>query len=224
MTETKLDVDSSPLPKADDWAAEAEVIARVRSGDRLAFTQLMRRHNQRVFRVVRSVLRDPAEAEDAVQDTWLAAFKQLAGFEQRAAFSTWLTRIAIRCAIAHGVKRGANESLDASEWLEPHSDEGPGDDMQRKEMAGVLEQAIDQLPAGYRLVITLRHLERLSTRETATALGVSEENVRVRLHRAHHALRKQVLKRLDNVADDVFSFGGARCDRTISAVLQKLQQ
>lgn len=201
---------------------DAQVIARVRDGDLALFEVLMRRYNQRAFRVVRSIVSSDAEAEDVTQEAWLAAYRHLHQFEGRAAFSTWLTRIAIRRAMAHTRRGRGMQSLD--ELDVPLEQDGPAPDheVQRQQLGRFLEHAIDELPPGYRLVIMLRDVEQMPTAEAAEAAGVTEQNLRVRLHRARAALRRLILDELDDAESEVFAFAGARCDRMVASVLARV--
>ncbi|MFW5920482.1 MAG: RNA polymerase sigma factor, partial [Polyangiales bacterium] len=201
---------------------DGQVIERVRGGDLALFEVLMRRYNQRTFRVVRSIVSSDAEAEDVTQEAWIAAYRHLHQFEGRAAFSTWLTRIAIRRAMAHTRRGKDTQSLD--DLGAPLEEEGPAPDHEahRQQLGRVLEHAIDELPPGYRLVIILRDVEQLPTAEAAEAAGVTEQNLRVRLHRARAALKRILLQELDDAEGDVFSFAGERCDRMVVAVLTRI--
>jgi len=221
MTTTSSHADTTrpPAHLADD-----AVVERVLAGDLEAFAVLMRRHNRRVFRAVRGIVKDDAEAEDVAQEAWIGAYRALASFEGRAAFSTWLTRIAIRRALSH-VRRGRpTRSLDDLDHLAPE-DDGPGPewDAHRREMARVLEAAIDSLPPSYRVVVMLRDVEHMSTADAADALEVSEENLRVRLHRARAALRERLVDELGLAAVEAFGFDGERCDRMVEGVLRALR-
>jgi RNA polymerase sigma-70 factor (ECF subfamily) len=206
-------------------ASDDEVIARVRAGELDWFVVLMRRHNRRIYRVVRSILREDAEAEDAAQDAWVAAYAHLAEFEGRAAFASWLTRIAIRCAVATAARKRVQSPLSNVHTPEAESEAPlPDQNLDRLKLAHALERAIDRLPASQRVVIMLRDIEHLSTSEAATALGVTEESVRVRLHRARSSLRKHVLAELGHSSDIVFPFAGERCDRIVATVVRKLER
>lgn len=211
---------SSPAPtRTSDWSDD-EVVGRVLAGDVELFAVLMRRHNRRVFRAVRGIVKGDAEAEDVAQEAWIAAYRALSSFESRAAFSTWLTRIAIRRALTRVSRARPLRSLDELDHLAPE-DEDPGPEWtaHRREMARVLEAAIDSLPPSYRVVIMLRDVEHMSTAEAAQALGVSEENLRVRLHRARGVLRERLVDELGLAAVEAFGFDGERCDRMVDAVL-----
>ena len=192
-TKTVPSLDSSH----PSWVVENEALECHLEEASDPFELLMRRHHHRMLQVTRRILRDEAEAEDAVQDAWLAAFTHLRDFEGRALLSTWLTRIATRSAIARAGKQRTLQSLHEFECVEVESETaGPGDDIDRKELAHLLEVAVDSLPVSYRLVVKLRDFKRLSTTETAMVLDISEENIRVRLHRARAALKKCIVDEL----------------------------
>jgi RNA polymerase sigma-70 factor (ECF subfamily) len=211
------------VPASSTPAPDREVIARVRAGEVQAFEILMRRYNRLVFRTVRSIARSDAEAEDVAQDAWIAAYQHLAQFEGKAAFSTWVTRIAIRMAAARTRQQLRFTALDGNEEVNVEAEgDDPADALSRRELAGLLERALDALPIEYRVVLVLRDVEQRSTQETAEALGLSEENVRVRLHRSRAALRTLVKGELDGNLREVFAFDGQRCDRMVQGVLAAL--
>ncbi len=202
---------------------DEEVVRRVRAGEPALFELLMRRYNQRVYRAVRSLLRDEREAEDAVQQAWLAAYAHLDQFAGAAAFSTWLTRIAINEALARARQRGRLDlvadvpeegAADMPNALDPEKRTAD------RELGRFLEEAIDRLPDIYRTVFVLRELEGLSTSEAASCLGVSEDVAKVRLHRARLALRDALFERVGAASASAFGFLGARCDRMVAAVLE----
>ncbi len=162
--------------------SDGEVVRRVRAGDTALFEVLMRRHNQRVYRAVRSILRDEREVEDAMQQAWLAAYAHLDQFEGASAFSTWLTRIALNEGLARLRQRAKLTPLDDVPEQEiqamrtaPIDPEGRAAD---RELARMLEQAVDALPELYRSVFVLREIEGLSTADAAESMGVSEEVVK----------------------------------------------
>ena len=204
-------------------ATDEDVVRRVLAGDVGSFEILMRRHNQRVYRAVRAVLRrDSADVEDAMQQTYLQAYRALAGFEGASSFATWLTRIALNVA-AGMVRRqriaGLELSAEVDEMTRGTRDEGPEHGASRREAAGLLERAVGRLGDDHRLVFMLREVEQLSTAETADALEVSEENVKVRLHRARLALRELLAEEVGEAAPQAFAFLAPRCDRVVRAVL-----
>jgi RNA polymerase sigma-70 factor (ECF subfamily) len=205
--------------------SDEDVVARVASGDADLFEVIMRRYNQRLFRITRSILGQDNEAEDAVQEAYLSAYAHLDQFGGQAQFSTWLTRIAINEALARRRRRvrnpdlNLNEDDDAMESMSPRS---PEDEAGRREMRRMLEAAIDELPAIYRIVFVMRELEQMSTAETASALAIAEEATKVRLHRAKGLLREAMSARMQASFTDAFPFLGRRCDRIVTAVIQAL--
>ena len=201
---------------------DAEVVRRVLAGEAALFEVLMRRYNQRVYRAMRSLLRDEREVEDAMQQAWLSAYSHLGQFEGAAAFSTWLTRIALNEALARVRQRSRLTPLERV----PEEDDGmrsPREDPERRaadrELAVMVEEAVDGLPVHYRSVFMLREIEGMSTSEAAAVLGVSEDVVKVRLHRARVALRDALYARAGAAAPESFTFLGRRCDRMVAAVL-----
>jgi len=203
------------------------LVQRARARDGAAFELLMRRHNQRVYRVVRSLLRDADEIEDVIQQAYLQAFLHLDQFGGNARWSTWVCRIAINEALARIRQRGRFVSIDAaSEEAMAAFSKGPGDDRERKaagrEFGGMVEQAIDGLPDIYRSVLILREVEGMTTEETATVLGVEVDVVKTRLHRARASLRAAIENRVGEQMQNAFTFGNERCDRVVAAVLAKL--
>jgi RNA polymerase sigma-70 factor (ECF subfamily) len=210
---------------AQSWTDE-EIIERVRGGEIALYELLVRRYNQRVYRAVRAILRDDAEAEDVMQDAHFAAFRHLDEFEGRAAFSTWLTKIAVHEALARLKKLKRFEPQD---FTEDESLIGTKEDLMSPESATataetrvLLESAILSLPIPYRSVLVMRDVEEMSTMETATALELTEEAVKVRLHRAHAMLRKELYSRVGANSTSAFQFGATRCDRVTDVVMSRI--
>lgn len=204
------------LAEADDAALVQAVLA----GQSELFAVLMRRHNPRVFRIARGITRDDADAQDAVQGAFVAAYRGLAGFRAEARFSTWLSRIVVREAQARAIqrKREAARSSDADTDLLVSSSLSPEAHIQWARLRGVLETLVDGLPAQQRVVFMMRDVQELSTGETAEALEISEEAVRVRLFRARQMLRQEIEASLDVPVTELFRFDGARCDRIVAGV------
>src|SRR6516162_5817674 len=212
--------------------SDEEVVARVLAGDLPLFEVLMRRHNQRLYRTARAIVRDDAEAEDVMQETYVRAYAALGQFEGRAQWATWLTRIAVNEALARVRARGRFVSKEASEVMEddvmtkeppvPPRAEGPEAAASARELGALVEHAIDDLPDTYRAVFVLREVQELSTAETAACLEVSEELVKVRLHRARAELRRLMDARLGAATREVFDFHASRCDRVVAAVLERI--
>jgi RNA polymerase sigma-70 factor (ECF subfamily) len=187
----------------------------------------MRSNNRRLFRAARAVVGNDADAEDAVQAAYLAAFLGIAAFAGRSSLATWLTRIVINEALARRRMRLRDRNFDSVHELadEIHDRAStPEDAASVQELTRLTESAIDALPATYRLVLILRHVEGLSSEEAAASLGVSEQAVRVRLHRARAMLRAQ-LNDADRAATDTkpFGFAGERCNRMVERVLAELR-
>jgi RNA polymerase sigma-70 factor (ECF subfamily) len=196
---------------------DTEIVRRVRGGDHALFEVLMRRHNQRVYRVARAVLKNESEVEDVMQQAYISAFTHLHQFEERAQFSTWLTRIALHEAF--GRRRKARP--DNEELMDTHA--SPVADPERQayasELNRVLEAAVDALPDTYRTVFMLREIEGLSTSETGAGLGLGDEAVKTRLHRARAMVRRTVTERIGATSPAAFEFHAVRCDRVVAAVM-----
>ena len=215
---------------------DPELAQRISGGDKQAFELLMRRHNQILYRTARSILRDDAEAEDAVQEAYLLAYRGMSGFRGDAKLSTWLVRIVVNEAIARRRKRrrGAEiiqlsgETQEDSEAAEGNMNETlpeqPEGAAQRAQTRRLLESKIDELPDAFRTVFVLRALEDLSVEESAVALGIPEATVRSRFFRARGLLREALSKEIDLAYSDAFAFAGARCDRIVAGVVAKLEE
>jgi RNA polymerase sigma-70 factor (ECF subfamily) len=205
-------------PRLDPQDTDAEIVARVVAGDRQAFSTLVRRHNQRLYRACRAVLRDDQDAEDAVQAAWIKAFRHLASFRGDAAFTTWITRIAVNEA-SDRTKTRQHLPLTAVADVAQPSEQSPESATSDAELGRLFERRLDELPDGMRSVLLLRDVLELDTAETATCLKISEEAVRVRLHRARHALADLVDVGLANA----WRFDGERCDRIVRGVLAAIE-
>ena len=215
--------------------SDAELAQRVAARDRDAFAVLMRRHNQTLYRTARSILKNDAEAEDAVQDAYLRAYRAIGEFRGDAKLSTWLVRIVANEAIGRlrRLRRGAEViQLDgefesdiegAEESMHVKAPDRPEGAALRAETRHLLETKIDGLPDAFRAVFVLLALEELSVEETAAALEIPEATVRSRFFRARGLLREALSKEIDLAYGDAFSFDGARCDRIVAAVLAKLE-
>jgi RNA polymerase sigma-70 factor, ECF subfamily len=221
-----------PAPPASALP-DADIVRRVRAGDHALFEVLMRRHNQRVYRVARAVVKDDADVEDVMQQAYINAFTHLGQFEERARFSTWLTRIVLHEAFSRNrkVQRSAELGAAGSRMDEDGGDvmdrlESPGADPERQayaqELTRVLEAAVDTLPETYRMVFMLRDIEGLSTSETGEGLGLGAEAVKTRLHRARAMIRRAVTAQIGEVAPGTFQFHAPRCDRVVLAVLARI--
>jgi len=215
---------------------DLELAQRIASGDKGAFELLMRRHNQILYRTARSILKDDAEAEDAVQEAWLLAYRAIGNFRGDAKLSTWLVRIAVNEAISRGRKRSrgaeviqlSGETQEDGGAVEENVNrtlpEQPEHAARRAQTRKLLEAKIDELPDAFRTVFVLRALEELSVEESAVALGIPDATVRSRFFRARGLLREALSKEIDLAHGDAFAFAGARCDRIVAGVLAKLEE
>ncbi len=224
-----MPIPQSLAPAAVAQLTDAELVERLRGGEPHLFELLMRRHNQRLYRTARAVVHDDAEAEDVVQEAWVKAFAALASFAGRASLSTWLIKITLHEAFARQRRRRRFMPLDGEGPMDQEHGVSAAPAMQSpenragaSELRAMLTGAIDALPEPQRLVFVLREVESLSTQETSEALGISAENVKVRLHRARTALRSEIERRVGGEVRSLYGFAGARCDRIVAAVLARL--
>jgi len=216
-----MSIEAAPLPERTGPTDE-EIVGRVLAGETAPFEALMRRYNQRVYRVVLSIVGNAGEAEDVTQDAWVRAFEHLDQFAGRARFSTWLTRIAVHEALARLRRLGRHVPIEDSMETLRSPAAGPEQRTADHELGHVIEAAFAVLPQVYRSVFMLREVEGLSTVETAACLDLNEETVKTRLHRARALLRNQITARIGMSARDAFQFAGARCDRIVEAVMARI--
>jgi RNA polymerase sigma-70 factor, ECF subfamily len=209
-------------------AAEPDeaLVRRVRAGETACFEALMRRHNERVYRTVRAVLGDDADVEDVMQQAYVSAYQHLGGFEGRARFSTWLTRIALNEAYARLRRRRRVEPApwDNDQAAKEPEATGPTPEQlaARIEMQGLLERAVDSLSLSNRTVFVLRSVQGLTTAETADCLKISEEAVKTRLHRANEALRQWLAAQIGDTLRNAFPFYRPRCDAVVARVMARV--
>jgi len=204
-------------------------IDRLIAGDRAAFEALMRRHNRRLYRLARATLRDGAEAEDALQEAYLQAFRSISQFRGDAALSTWLSRLVLNECFGRLRRRDRRENVipmvsannEATQSCVDES-ESPDAAMARAQVRSLLERRVDELPDSFRTVFVMRSVEDLSVAETALLLGIPEETVRSRHFRAKSLLRAALEAELGRAEGDLFAFGGEHCDRVVAAVLGRL--
>lgn len=214
--------------------ADAELVRRAAQGDDAAFEAVMRRHNRLLFRTARSVLKDDADAEDALQEAYVRAWRALASFRADARLSTWLVRIVVNEALGRLRQRAANV-VELSTAVQPDADEPPPEPSMpdnpdsrpdrmamRADARRLIEARIDTLPDVFRTVFVMRAVEELSVEEVALALQLPEATVRTRYFRARSLLREGLSQDLDLATSDAFSFDGARCDRVVAGVLTRL--
>lgn len=208
--------------------SDEEIVERVLAGDSVLFEIIMRRYNQLLYRVARSILRNDTEAEDVMQDAYVRAYEHLSQFAGRSQFKTWLTRIAIHEALARVRREKRFEA--------PGADQEEGDGMEQfasaqrsperqvadVELRNLLEQSILELPEAYRSVYMLRDVEQMSINDVSKTLDLSENTVKVRLHRARRALRKMIMSRTGEQVLSAFAFEAPRCDRVVARVFERI--
>lgn len=213
--------------------SDTELSGRIASGDTKAFERLMRRHNRMLFRTARAILRDDAEAEDAVQEAYLRAYRSFGSFRGDAKLSTWLVRIVANEALGRRRKDlrrakivpmfGADmQEYEVKAEIGVRDQDQPDGLAERSELRRLLEEKIDDLPDAFRAVFVLRALEELSVEETAEGLGIPPATVRTRFFRARSQLREALSLEVDLAIDDAFAFAGERCDRIVARVLARL--
>jgi len=218
-----------------DAGDDAALVARIVGGDRSAFEQLMRQHNTALFRAARAIVRDHADAEDVLQEAYLAAYRHLPEFRGDARLSTWLTRIVINQALGRLRARRRDNVvalLDdgppaGAETMERAMDEDPNASPEggaiRAELRRLLESKIDALPLAFRTAFILREVEEMTIEEAAECLAIPAATVRTRVFRARAMLRESLAEEMDMATSGVFAFAGARCDRIVAGVLQRLK-
>jgi RNA polymerase sigma-70 factor (ECF subfamily) len=214
---------------------DAGLVARIVGGDLTAFQQLMRLHNTALFRAARAIVRDDADAEDVLQEAYISAYRHLPEFRGDARLSTWLTRIVINAALGRLRARrrdnvvallddrppGSAEPREQAMDEDPHA--APEASAMRAELRRLLEKKIDALPLAFRTAFILREVEEMTIEEAAECLGVPAATVRTRVFRARAMLRESLAEEMDMATADVFAFAGARCDRIVARVLERLQ-
>ena len=211
---------------------DLSIAHRIVAGDRSAFALLMRRHNRRLYRLARAVLGDPAEAEDALQDAYLLAYRTLSQFRGEAALKTWLSRLVLNECLGR-VRRSTRRqnvvpivSFDAETQADnavAETFERPDATVARAQMRMLLEQKVDELPESFRAIFILRSVEEMSVEETAACLAIPEATVRSRHFRAKSLLRESLAQEIDLAERDLFEFGGQHCDGLVARVLSKLE-
>ncbi len=215
--------------------SEAELVALARDRSEAAYAEIIRRHNRRLFRIARSILKNDAEAEDAVQDAYVQVFRHLERLRDEASLSGWLARIAVTEALGRLRRRrptvtldevdGAMEDQDSNMTADPLAGLRPQDpeaSAARREVRAVLEQAVDRLPTHFRMVFVACAVEQMSIEEAAACLGLPANTVKTRFHRAKRRLRQELGAELAATLADTFPFGGVHCERMTARVLARL--
>ncbi len=231
-----MPIQPTPFATAPKPAAaidDTELVQRIAAHDQAAFEILMRRHNGKLFRVARAILKDDAEAEDALQDAYLDAYRHIDDFRGGARLTTWLTRIVInqalmrlrkhkrdRVVVPFGNGRATEPDQAEADVADERSESPPGATL-RAEIRRALERRIDELPIAFRTVFVMREVEDMTVAEIAECLSIPAATVRTRLFRARALLREALARDMDMATVDVFSFAGERCDRIVAGVLAR---
>ncbi len=215
----------------DEWIdtmSDEEVVARVLAGEKELYEVIMRRYNQRLFRISRAYVHDGDEAEEIVEQAYVNAYEHLPSFAGRSRFSTWLTRIVIHEALRRQREKQRSVSLEASSEAQEIADttmrtsdtENPAETVMNNELRSILERTIDELPPNYRSVFVMREIEEMSIAETSESLGITQANVKVRLNRAKEMLRQSIGSVYHEA--EVYHFDLVRCDRIVAHVLARI--
>jgi RNA polymerase sigma-70 factor, ECF subfamily len=224
---------SAPIPAVT--VSDAELVPRIARADHGAFETLMRRHNGKLFRVARAILKEDGEAEDALQDAYLEAYRHIGEYRGEAQVGTWLTRIVVNQSLMRLRKRkrdhvvvpfgdpNADPPGNAEADVPDEKGESPTSATLRSEIRHILERRIDELPDAFRTVFVMRDVEDMTVHETAECLSIPAATVRTRLFRARALLREALARDIDAGTVDVFGFAGERCDRIVAGVLAKVR-
>lgn len=224
---------SKSVPQSYADLSDPDLLGLIASGDHAAFERLMRKHNGKLFRIARAILKDDSDAEDALQDAYMDAYRNLGSFRGDSEVGTWLARIVINQSLMRVRKerrrsvivpfRGsaANSAGKLESDVADDRAESPSAGALRSEIRRMLERRIDELPLSFRTVFVMREVEDMSVRETAECLNITSATVRTRLFRARALLRDALARDLDGATVEVFGFAGARCDRIVAAVLDR---
>jgi RNA polymerase sigma-70 factor (ECF subfamily) len=204
-------------PHEDD----ATIVSRILAGEHSLFERLVRRYNQRFYRAARAQIANDATAEDVLQQAWMSIYRALNQWSGRGSFSSWALTIVIHMCLKQRGIMNYTEEADPDETSSALP--GPEEETHRHQLREVLARNVDALSPKLRTVLVLCDVEGLSGPEASEALGVSEEAVRVRLHRARRTLQTTLEKQLGAEEKELFSFMGARCDRMTAAVMQALE-
>jgi len=226
------------MTRQDDFdncsaASDMDVVKRILDGDVNSLELIMRRYNQRLYRIARGVVRNDMDAEDVVQDAYLRAYENMAQFQAKGPLFVWLAKITMNEALGHLRRAGVagnGISFDDPEHAEEANHMAdmtiglptPEQNAARGELRRLLESAIDTLPDAYRMVFIFRGVEEMSVEDTTTCLEIAPATVKTRYHRARRLLQRQLADLVDSNAAGVFSFDGTRCDRIVSGVFRRL--
>jgi RNA polymerase sigma factor (sigma-70 family) len=212
---------------------ERSMASTIAAGDTSAFEDMMRQYNRRLYRLARATLKDRTEAEDALQDAYICAYRSIGGFRGDASLGTWLSRLVLNECFARMRRTVRRENVIPMVSASSHAQsahmivdetDAPDRAAGRVQIRELLERKVDELPENFRMVFVMRSVEELSVKETAESLSIPEETVRSRHFRAKNLLRESLARELDLAEPDLFEFGGDHCDRVVSSVLARIAQ
>lgn len=200
--------------------SDEEIVDRILLGEKPLYESLMRKYNARMFRISMSIVNDDMEAEDVMQTAYINAYLQLASFNKKSSFGTWLTRILVNESLLHKKRKQRRDQILKEQPATGYDTETPLKSLMNKELKTILEKAVLTLPEKYRLVFVMREMEEMSTSETMQVLNIGESNVKIRLNRAKEMLRNDLSSRFRS--QQLFDFHLTRCDRVVNFVMDNI--
>jgi RNA polymerase sigma-70 factor (ECF subfamily) len=204
------------------FISDEEIVVRVTQGEKDLYEKIIRKYNQRMYRIGMSIVNDPEEVEEIMQSAYIKAYEHLPEFQFKSAFSTWLTRILINESLRVKKRKQQVQVFDGSETqTEDMPEESPIQKVMNKELRTILEKSLEQLPEKYRLVFIMREVEDMSIHETMDCLHLSESNVKVRLNRAKEMLRDSISHHYKT--EELYDFHLSRCDRIVKNVMDRIR-
>ena len=211
-----MKIDSVKAPMISD----EETVSLILKGEKHLYEDLIRKFNLRLYRIGMSIIDDDQEVEDIMQTAYLNAYLQLSSFKNNSSFGTWLTRIFINQSLLHKTKRTKRQQMAAAQINREYHTNTPLKDLMNKELKGILEKAVGNLPEKYRMVFVMREVQEMSTLETADVLNLGESNVKIRLTRAKEMLRDELSSYYKS--SQLYEFNLVRCDRIADFVMRRI--
>lgn len=219
---------NSVLLAADTGLTDGLIISRVLEGNTDFYEVLVRRYNNLLYKTAHGILHDEEDIEDVMQEAYIKGFTHLHQFKGTARFSTWLTRILINCALQHVSKLKNSQAISIDEVVEDENEElgidatESGKDEIGENLTKALEGAINHLPVKYRAVFMMREVEEMPIAEVASLLNISEENVKIRSHRAKNMLKELLRPKLNSM--EIFEFHASRCTPFTERLMARIHQ
>jgi len=201
---------------------DEEIVNRIVNGEINLYETLIRKYNQRLYRIGRSIINDDQEVEDIMQTTYLNAYLKLSSFKNKSTFGTWLTKILINESLLHKKRKVKLDNILIEKQRADYHTDTPLNNLMNSELKTILEKSISVLPEKYRLVFVLREIEEISTNETMEMLNLSESNVKVRLTRAKEMLRDSLSNHYKS--SGIYDFHLTRCDRITHHVMEQIRK